>query len=363
MPVLHIIIMKHKKKNKSYQTKNLSPGTMSYRGNKVLSDTHVNIINYSQSLYNVIDSKSVEDAFDFKEKDTVTWININGLNNLDNLAKLGEHYSLHPLTLEDIVNTQHRPKIDEFDNYLFIVFKMLYHKQNNDLIYEHMSMVVGEGFVLTFQEADGDIFDDLRERISHGKGRIRNLGSDYLMYTILDAVVDHYLTVLEAYGDKVEDLEDSVFNAEPNNDISNEIQEHKREILKIRRSVVPMREVINKLQKLETILIDEKTYTFLHDLYDHIVQVNENIELFREMVWSLMDMYMTVISNKMNEVMKVLTIIATIFIPLTFIAGIYGMNFDNIPELHYEYGYFILMGVMFVIFVFMLIYFRRKKWL
>lgn len=355
--------MKLKKKNKSYKTKNLPPGTMSYRGNKTSTETYVDIINYSPSLHKIIKSKSVEDAFNFKEKDTVTWININGLNNLDNLAMLGEHYNLHSLTLEDIVNTQHRPKIDEFDNYLFVVFKMLYHDQQDVIIYEHMSMVVGEGYVLTFQEADGDIFDDLRERISNGKGRIRNVGSDYLMYAILDAVVDHYLTILEAFGDKVEDLEDAVFKAEPTNDISNEIQNHKREILKIRRSIVPLREVINKLQKLETTLIEDKTYNFLRDLYDHIVQVNENIELFREMVWNLRDMYMTVISNKMNEVMKVLTIIATIFIPLTFIAGIYGMNFDNMPELHFKYGYFVLLGVMFVIFVFMLLYFRRKKWL
>lgn len=355
--------MKLKKKNKSYKTKNLPPGTMSYRGTKSSIDTHVEIINYSPTLHNVIKSKSVENAFNFKEKSTVTWININGLNNLDNIAKLGEHYNLHPLTLEDIGNTNHRPKFDEFENYLFIVFKMLHFKNEEELVFEHMSMVVGEGFVLTFQEADGDVFNDLRERISNGKGRIRGLGSDYLMYTILDAVVDNYITVIEAFSDRVEELEDSVFDAQPNNNISNHIQEQKREILKIRRYIFPLREVINKLEKTETKIIEEKTHHFLRDLYDHIVHVNENIELYREMIWSLMDMYMTIISNKMNEVMKVLTIIATIFIPLTFIAGIYGMNFDNMPELHYQNGYFILLGVMAVIFVFMLLYFRRKKWL
>ncbi|MEZ4802606.1 MAG: magnesium/cobalt transporter CorA [Gelidibacter sp.] len=355
--------MKQKKKNKSYKTKNLSPGTMEYRGKKTLTVTQVDIINYNAVVHKVIKSQNVEEAFNFKEKDTVTWININGLNNIENIEKLGKHYNLHPLTLEDIGNTNHRPKIDEFENYLFIVFKMLFFKNEDEIMYEHMSMVVGEGFVLTFQEADGDVFNDLRERINNGKGRIRGLNSDYLMYAILDAVVDNYITVIESFGDKVEDLEDAVFNAEPNNDISNKIQEHKREILKIRRSIVPLREVINRLDKAETTIIEEKTHNFLRDLYDHIVHVNENIELYREMVWSLMDMYMTVISNKMNEVMKVLTIIATIFIPLTFIAGIYGMNFDNIPELHYKNAYFILLGVMVVIFVMMLIYFRRKKWL
>ncbi|MEO6348763.1 MAG: magnesium/cobalt transporter CorA, partial [Aquaticitalea sp.] len=213
------------------------------------------------------------------------------------------------------------------------------------------------------QESDGDVFDDLRERISHGKGRVRTWGSDYLMYAILDAVVDNYLTVIEAFGDKVEELEDSVFNAEPHNDISNNIQELKREILKMRRLIVPLREVINRLSKTESTIIEQRTHSFLSDLYDHIIQVNENVELYREMVWGLMDMYMSILSNKMNEVMKVLTIIATIFIPLTFIAGIYGMNFENMPELQTKNGYFILLGVMAVIFLMMLIYFRRKKWL
>lgn len=355
--------MKQKRKKKFYKAKNLSPGTIAYKGEKKSTITHVDIINYNLTTLDVIHSDKVEDAFNFKEKDTITWVNINGLNNVSDIEKLGENYCLHPLTLEDIVNTQHRPKIDEFENYLFIVFKMLFYKNDNELYYEHISMVVGHSYVLTFQEADGDVFDDLRERISNGKGRIRSLGSDYLMFAILDAVVDNYFTVIEAFGDKVEELEDEVFNSEPNNDFSNLIQEHKREILKIRRSINPLREVINRLEKTETKIIEEKTHNFLRDLYDHIIQVNENIEIYREMVWSLMDMYMTVISNKMNEVMKVLTIIATIFIPLTFIAGIYGMNFENIPELHTQYGYYVLWGVMIVIFIFMIIYFRRKKWL
>lgn len=355
--------MKHKKKKKSYKTKNLSPGTLAYLGKKDSLDTQVDIINYNPAVHHVIHSKNVEDAFNFKEEDTVTWINVNGLNNLEKIQSLGDHYHIHFLTLEDIVNTQHRPKIDEFENYLFIVFKMLYYNNDNELHYEHMSMVVGEEFLLTFQESDGDVFDDLRLRIAEGKGRIRTLGSDYLMYALLDAVVDNYLTVIEAFGDKIEELEDSVFTAEPNNEISNQIQELKREILKMRRLIVPLREVINRLSKTESSIIEQKTHSFLSDLYDHIIQVNENVELYREMVWSLMDMYMSILSNKMNEVMKVLTIIATIFIPLTFIAGIYGMNFDNMPELHTKNGYFVLIGVMVAIFLMMLVYFRRKKWL
>ena len=355
--------MKHKKKKKSYKVRNLSPGTMSYLGKKESSITHVDIINYSLTEYKVEKSLNVQDAFNFIGKDTVTWININGLNNLSEIEKIGEHYNLHPLTLEDIVNTQHRPKIDEFENYLFIVFKMLYLKEGSDLVFEHMSMVVGESYVLTFQEADGDVFEDLRERIGHGKGRIRGLGSDYLMYTILDAIVDNYLNVIEALGDKVEDLEDAVFSAQSNNNITNTIQDHKREILKIRRAILPLREVITKIGKSDNNIVQQRTYSFIQDLYDNIIQVNENIELYREMIWSLMDMYMSIMSNKMNEVMKVLTIIATIFIPLTFIAGIYGMNFENIPELQYENGYYVLLSVMAVIFILMLMYFRKRKWL
>lgn len=355
--------MKQKKKKKSYKVKNLAPGTLAYTGKKDSVVTHVDIINFSPTVYKVIHSKNVEDAFNFKDKETITWINVNGLNNLSDIETIGKHYNLHPLILEDIVNIHQRPKLDEFEDYLYVVFKMLYYKNDDELHYEHVSLVAGEGYVITFQEADGDVFDDLRERISHGKGRVRSSGSDYLMYAILDAIVDNYLTVIEAFGDKVEDLEDDVFVGEPNNNVSNNIQRHKREILKIRRAIGPLREVINRLEKTESKIIEQKTHNFLRDLYDHIVQVNENIELYREMIWSLMDMYMTIISNKMNEVMKVLTIIATIFIPLTFIAGIYGMNFDNIPELHYQNGYFVLLGVMAVIFVLMLMYFRRKKWL
>lgn len=356
--------MKPKKKRKSYKTVNRPPGTLYYRGKKQSVVTAIDIINYSKESYHKIETQNVEEAFHFKGNNQVTWINVNGLNNTSIIEKLGTHYGLHPLTLEDIANTNHRPKMDEFETYLFIVLKMLYIKNDEELVFEQVSIVVGDDYVLTFQEAEGDVFNDLRERISSDKGRVRSLGSDYLMYTIIDAVVDHYITVIEAFGDKIEDVEDRVFeDGSDSNEIASKIQELKREVLKIRRTVFPLREIINHLDKIEHPIIDEKTYNFLRDLYDHIVQINENIEMYREMIWSLLDMYMSIISNKMNEIMKVLTIIATVFIPLTFIAGIYGMNFDYMPELHYKYGYFILWAVMVVIFLLMLIYFRRRKWL
>ncbi|MGB5419705.1 magnesium/cobalt transporter CorA, partial [Algibacter sp.] len=195
------------------------------------------------------------------------------------------------------------------------------------------------------------------------KGRVRSMQADYLLYVLLDAIVDHYFSVIEVLGDKIEDFETAIFAGNVDKDISQKIQNLKREILRVRRAIFPLREVINRIEKNEGALIHPKTITYYRDIYDHLIQVSENIDIYREMIWSLMDMYMTTISNKMNEVMKVLTIMASIFIPLTFIAGIYGMNFEYIPELKYKYSYFILWGVMIALFIGMLIYFKRKKWL
>ncbi|MGM5471274.1 magnesium/cobalt transporter CorA [Flavobacteriaceae bacterium LMO-SS05] len=355
--------MKIKKKKKIYKALNLSPGTMTYKGKKESDVTTIELINYDTKNFTKSNFDHVADVLKLEKSGEISWININGLHNTFEIEQLGKNYDIHPLTLEDIVNPFHRPKIDEFENYLYIVFKMLSLKDDAVLKYEHVSMVVGHNFVLTFQESDGDVFENLRERISNGKGRIRTLGSDYLMYAILDAIVDNYITVVEAFGDKIEDLEERIFEPDSNtNETPNHIQALKQEVLKIRRSIFPFKEVVNRLEKMDSSIIDQKTHRFIRDLYDHIVQVSESVDLYREMIWSLMDMHMTIISNKMNEVMKVLTIIATIFIPLTFLAGIYGMNFDNIPELHYQYSYYILWGAMIIIFIFMLLYFRRKKW-
>lgn len=354
--------MKIKWRKKSYKTLNLPPGTITYKGKKLSQVTTFEVIRYDKDTYSRHHLKNIDDVLNLKESDAISWININGLNNLNDIEQIGTRYNIHPLAQEDIVNTMHRPKIDEYDDYLFVIFKMLYFTEDI-LNYEQVSMVVGQNYVLTFQESNDDIFDDLRDRISTSKGRIRGQGSDYLMYAILDAVVDHYFTVIEAFGDKIEDLESQIFEDDSDGkETPGLIQALKHEILKIRRSIFPFREVVNRLEKMDCEIIDPKTHSYLRDLYDHIVQVSESVDLYREMVWNLMDMHMTIISNKMNEVMKVLTVIATIFIPLTFLAGIYGMNFDNMPELHYKYSYFVIWGIMVVIFIFMLLYFRRKKW-
>ncbi|MBW2962749.1 magnesium/cobalt transporter CorA [Mesonia aestuariivivens] len=355
---------KHKKKLKVKNTSvNQIPGQVTYVGNKVTEKPTVEIINFDKEKVTREDSNKVNDAFHFKGKDNITWININGLNHTTEIEELGKHYHLHPLIIEDIVNTQQRPKFDDYEDYIFVVVKMLYTDNENEFVNEHLSIVAGEGFVLTFQEADGDVFDGVRERINNTKGRMRSSGSDYLMYALIDAVVDNYFIIIEGLSDKIETLEDSLFTQEVEDDMTQEIQDLKREVLKIRKAIHPLREVINRLENSEHELIDEKTHSYLRDLQDHITQISENIEIYREMIWSLMDMYMTSISNKMNEVMKVLTIMASIFIPLTFMAGIYGMNFEYMPELKFKYGYFYLWGLMITVFLLMIWYFRRKKWL
>jgi magnesium transporter len=354
---------------KSTKALNQAPGTVTYIGRKESTETRLEVIDYNKDSFERYTSTRPEDAFDFENENKTTWINIDGLSNTAEIEKLGKYYNLHPLILEDIVNTNQRPKIDEYQDFIFVVVKMLYFPKepdrgtNGTLVSEHVSFVVGEDYVLSFQEAGGDVFEGVRERLANGKGRIRSNGADYLLFCLLDAIIDNYFEVIDHMGDRIELLEEDLFQEQPSDDITFEIQELKRTILRIRRAVFPLREVLSRLEKMDSNLLDDKTRNYFRDLYDHITQVSENIEIYREMTWGLMDMYMTTISHKMNEVMKVLTIIATIFIPLTFIAGIYGMNFEVMPELEWEYSYFVLLGVMLLVFIGMLYFFRKKKWL
>lgn len=344
------------------RAKNLSPGTVSYTGKKTELETQLDIIDYSKEDFQRFQTKSLVEAFKFEDETHVTWINVNGLSDTESIVTLGNYFELHPLIQEDIVRTQQRPKIDEYDNYIFIVFKMLEYDKDGNLFTEHVSLVLGKDYVLTFQEAESDVFDEIRERLEQGRGRIRNAGADYLTFSILDAVVDNYFSVIEFLMNKIDLLEDKLFDQEEDDNIPVEIQELKREILKIRRAVFPLREVINRLEKIENPLIESRTRKYVRDLYDHVIQVSESVESHRDLIWSLMDMYLTTLNNKMNEVMKVLTIMASIFIPLTFLTGIYGMNFDNMPELHYKYSYYIVLGLMVVIISFLIWYFKKKKW-
>ncbi|WP_417290133.1 magnesium/cobalt transporter CorA [Corallibacter sp.] len=340
-----------------------APGTLVYTGEKTSQKLFIESFDFNPDSYNELELKDVEEAFKFKSSDTITWINLNGLNHIDDIEKIGTHYDLHPLILEDIVNTSQRPKIDEYDDYIFLSLKMLHYDTDENVIIEQVSFVLCENSVLSFQEAEGDVFENVRERIREGKGRIRTSGSDYLLYALIDAIVDHYYIVGETLGNKIEDLEDILFSGQVDESISHQVLRLKKELLKVRRAIFPLREIINRIEKSEHNLIHKKNIQFYRDVYDHIIQLSDSIDIYREMIWSLMDMYMTTISNRMNEVMKVLTIIATIFIPLTFIAGIYGMNFDHMPELHFKNAYYIVWGIMILIFLGMLYYFRKKKWL
>lgn len=341
----------------------LAPGTVVYVGKKATKDLFIDVFDYNKDYLDENKLQNIEEAFTYENKETITWINVNGLNHVKEIEKLGKDFELHPLILEDITNTQQRPKLEEHEEYIFVVLKMLYFDKDQNLKFENISFIQGSNYLLSFQEADGDVFDAVRDRLRNSKGRVRGNGADYLLYALMDAIVDNYFNLMETMGEKIEELEENLFSEKPNKDLIHEIHGLKREILKIRRAVYPLREVVNQIDKVDPTLITEKTQLYIRDLYDHVIQVSESVDIQRELIWSLMDMHMTTISNRMNEVMKVLTIMATIFIPLTFIAGIYGMNFENIPELKFKYGYFVLWGVMIVIFLAMLYYFKRKEWL
>lgn len=340
------------------------PGTPVYLGEKENKALELEVFDYSVDSFSESKYNGIKGVSTLLAVDSATWVNINGLSHVEDIKELGLKLGLHPLLIEDIVNTQQRPKLDEYDDYALCVLKMLHFDKNNSLVIEHVSFVLGKNYIITFQEAEGDVFDPIRERLRTSRGLVRKMGPDYLLYALIDIIVDNYFTMTDDLSSKTEALEDDIFSAtKKNDDLVLEIQTLKREILRIRKAIYPLREVVGSLNKLDNTLVKEKTNLYLSDLHDHIIQVSENVDIYREMIWGLMDIHQTTLSNKMNEIMKVLTIIATIFIPLTFIAGIYGMNFENIPELKYNYGYFFLWGLMVLIFIVMLYYFKRKKWL
>jgi len=288
---------------------------------------------------------------------------LDGIHQLDNIEKIGEHFKIHPLVLEDIMNTGQRPKMEDFNDYLFIVLKMLsYDEEENETKTEQVSLILSSKFVISFQESEGDVFDPVRERIRSDRGRIRKMGVDYLAYSLIDAIVDNYFMVLEKIGEKIEDIEDELVK-NPTPEVLHTIHRLKRELIFLRKSVWPLREVISRLERWESPLIDKSIDIYLRDVYDHTIQVIDALETFRDMLSGMLDIYLSSISNRMNEVMKVLTIIATIFIPLTLISSIYGMNFKYMPELDWFWGYPLVYTVMLAVSAVMLIYFRRKKWL
>jgi magnesium transporter len=341
----------------------MSPGELIHIGEQKADEATISIINYDQEQ--VIEKKllTVEETYKHKDSPPVTWINIDGLHNLEIIEEVGTHFDIHPLTLADIVNTAQRPKAEDFENYLFVVIKMLrYDAAADHISSEQVSLVLGEHYLFSFQEQKGDVFEPVRERIRKSKGRIRKSGCDYLAYALIDAVVDHYFLVLEKLEEKIEGLEEELLTDQTPETLHT-IHRLKREMIYFSKQVWPLREVINSLVKDQTILIQETTTLFLRDVYDHTIQVIDTIESLRDILSGLQDLYLSTISNKMNEVMKVLTMMATIFIPLSFIAGIYGMNFKFMPELNWPWAYPVLWVLLIGMGLAMLAWFKHKNWL
>lgn len=354
--------MKKRKIKGISRKKGQPPGTLIYTGDKII-DFEIAIIDYNSGEYKEFEVKNPEECFSFRDSPTVTWINIVGLDKVDVIENIGKHYNLHPLVLEDILNVHQRPKIEYFEDYVFVVLKMLkYNEESYDIESEQVSMILGENFVFTFQEKKGDVFDPVRIRIRNNKGIIRKNGADYLLYALIDIIVDNYFVILEKLGDEVEDLEDNVI-LDPSPETVHTIHRLKKNLIELRKTIWPLREVLNTLYREDSHLIKKKTSFYFRDVYDHTIQVIDTVETLRDIAGGLLDVYLSSVSNRMNEIMKVLTIIATIFIPLTFIAGIYGMNFKYMPELEWKFGYPLVLILMLSIGIGMLIYFRKKKWL
>ncbi len=357
-----IKIMPRMKKKRSKKA-GLPPGSLIYTGDRVHEEVEITVVDYDEQNYQEKKITSFEECLVYKNKPTVTWINVNGLSHVHNLEKLGECFNLHPLVMEDILNTDQRPKIEDLDDYLFIVLKTInYDEANNEITAQQISLILGGNYVISFHESYGDIFAPIRERIVTAKGHIRKAGADYLAYALVDFIVDQYFVVLEKFGENIEYLEDEVV-AQPTPKTLNDIHHYKNDMIILRKSMWPLREVVSRLERRESPLIREDTGIYFKDVYDHTIVAIDTVETYRDILSGMLDIYLSSVSNKLNETMKVLTVIATIFMPLTFLAGLYGMNFKNMPELEWRWGYFSVLGLMVVVVAIMLGYFRKRKWI
>lgn len=342
----------------------LPPGSLVFTGTQKMETVEITLIQYSTESFS---EKKFQDPDDLLSAistfEGVNWVNVDGLHDADLVEKLNTHLDIHRLSMEDILSVGQRTKLEEYANYVHVVLRMFDADTKDETIDgEQLSFLLKGNVLLSFQERKGDVFDIIRTRIREDKGIIRKKNADYLLYALLDTVVDHYFMTLENFSEKIEELEFELLE-NPNKDTLNAIYQLRRESLSLRRCVYPLREMINRFEKLEEPLINKETKLYIRDLYDHTIQIIETVEVFREMIIGLLELYMNSVSNKLNEIMKVLTIMSSIFIPLTFVVGVYGMNFDNMPILHYKYGYYAVWLIMALLVVFMVIYFKRKKWL
>jgi len=342
----------------------LAPGSVIFTGDRKVDKVLIHYMQYDEenSIDKEIDSHS-ENIFNASPLDKVNWYDVRGIHDTKLIELFGKNFSIHPIVLENIVDVNQRPKFEEYDKGIFIALRALsFNKKKNEVQKEHVVIYFNNGLIITFQETESDLFEAVRKRILSSSLRIRQRETDYLAYALLDVIVDKYYIVLEEMEDVIENLEEKML-VEQNIKDKNKIHHLKKELLIMRKSVAPLREAIGQFSKTESSFVQNNSQAFIRDLYEHTVQIMDSIDSSRDILNGLQDLFISEISFKMNKVMQLLTLISVIFIPLTFLAGIYGMNFDNIPELHYRYGYHILLGVMFVIFIVLLVFFKRKKWL
>ncbi len=340
----------------------LPPGSLVHVGQSPATASQVSLICFHDDHHEEHPVHSIDDILRHRDSDVFVWVHCEGLDIVPLLAAIGEHFKVHPLVLEDILNTHQRPKFEEEDDYLFVVLKTLTSHQGLAVRHEQISMLLFQRMLITFREQQDDAFDSIRQRLRNGRGRIRTLGTDYLMYVIMDTVVDRYFTLSDTLEEAIEAVEVKLL-AKPRPQTFATIQLLKRELVFVRKAIAPLREVMTALQRSESQLIQAKTLPYFRDVLDHAIRVIETVDSFRDLINGMLDIYLTSISNRMNEVMKVLTVFATIFIPLTFLVGIYGMNFDYMPELHWKWSYPILWGFFLLIPAGLLLYFRKRKWL
>jgi len=338
-----------------------APGTLEYTGESRTERVRIRLIDYRDEHLEEREIEELDALAPYRDSENVTWMNVDGLHDTAILERLRDRLGVHPLVLEDIANTQQRPKLEDHGEYLFVVTRVFSVDDSGHLSSEQISFLLGKSSVLSFQEVGGDVFEGVRERIRNGKGRLRHHGADYLLYALVDAIVDSYFVVLEQFAERLETLEEEIAaNAQPEQ--LRKIHEYRRELILLRKHIFPMREMVSGLKRTESELVKEDTHVFIDDVYDHVIRVMETVDSYRELLSSLQDLYLSSISNRMNEVMKVLTIIATIFVPLTFVAGIYGMNFEVMPELGWPWAYAVFWVVIAGITGAMLAFFRRKGW-
>ncbi|AII59263.1 MAG: magnesium/cobalt transporter CorA [Dehalococcoides mccartyi] len=352
------------RQSKKYSQKaGMLPGSVVFIGEGKTEPASLSLSSYTPDSYQPLPLKTLADcSTQVKQSGGIVWVKVSGLQDTAMVEELGKCFNLHPLTLEDVVNTEQRPKLEDYGNYLFAVIKALHwDSELKKTRSEHISLILGKNFLISFQEHQSDIFNPIHQRLQSDNGRIRKLGADYLLYSILDIIVDGYFSLIEGFGDYLDEIEEQLLSS-PSSQTLKQISEAKKEMLFIRKSIWPVRETVAAIERSETPLIDKSSHIYFRDIYDHLIQQIDTGETYRDMLSNMIDIYLSSLSNRMSEVMKVLTIFASIFIPLTFIVGIYGMNFD-IPELRFSWGYPGILLFMLAIALVLVLFFKRKKWL